>query len=110
MPSMADEEMGPLEAALREVGSQHEFSESDYPLMEMVLKYAKTIDQGGDLQKLGPGYLNGLEALLLSPRARAAAMRGAKTGGTTPGASKLDELRARRSRKSGAADLDAASS
>lgn len=107
---MAEQEMGPLESSLREVGRQHEFSEMDMPLIELTLTYACEIDDGGDLQKLGPALLNALEALHLSPRARAAAMRGAKTGGTTPGTSKLDELRARRARKNGAANLDAASS
>ena len=100
--------MGPLEASLREVGRQHEFSEMDLPLIELALSYAFAIDEGGDLQKLGPPLLGALEALHLSPRARAAAMKGAKTNAPVSSGNPLDELRDRRARKSRAAHLDAA--
>ena len=56
---------------------------------------------------LGPKLLAALDALLLSPRARAAAQKGMKQSGK-PGASRLDELRERRARKHGSPTGDAA--
>lgn len=78
----------------------------DRAAADLALVYAAEIDAGGDLAKLGPALLATLEALQMSPRARALARtRGARGGAT--GKSQLDELRRRRDRKSGAADLDA---
>ena len=57
-------------------------------------RYAAAVDAGGDLEKLGPQLLAVLESLLMTPRARAAAVKGAT--GATIAASPLDELRARR--------------
>jgi hypothetical protein len=65
--------------------------------------YARQIDEDGDLTKLGPALLAALEALHLSPRARAAAQKGLKSGAGKPAAGKLDELRRRRERKNPAA-------
>jgi hypothetical protein len=59
---------------------------------------AAELDDGGDVEKLAPKLQAVLETLLLTPRARAAV-----TTGGTPGesiTSPLDELRARRRRRS----------
>jgi hypothetical protein len=78
----------------------------DQSAADLALTYAGDIDAGGDLTKLGPALLTALEALHMSPRARAAAKK-AVDNGDKP-ASRLDQLAARRSRKSRTADLDAA--
>lgn len=70
-------------------------------------RYADEIDQGGaDLAKIGPPLLAALEALQMSPRARAVAARGVKPDEPAK-PSPLDELRERRARKSHPPDLDA---
>jgi hypothetical protein len=53
----------------------------DSAVADLALKYAEQIDMGGDLSKLGPPLLAALEALRMSPRARAAAMKGDKPRG-----------------------------
>lgn len=73
-------------------------AEKDSATAALALTYARGIDDGGDLTKLGPSLLGALEALLLSPRARAAAQKGLKNS-AQPASSKLDELRERRTRK-----------
>jgi hypothetical protein len=69
----------------------------DQAAAELALQYAREIDLGGDLAKLGPALLSCLTALGLTPAARAAALKGAG-GDSTPAepANPLDELRARR--------------
>lgn len=81
----------------------------DKAAAELALTYAREIDLGGDLAKLGPALLACLAALLLTPAARAAAKKGAGGDSNKP-ANRLDELRAKRARKARAADLDAATS
>lgn len=81
---------------------------TDQAAAELALTYAREIDLGGDLAKLGPALLACLSALLLTPAARAAAMKGGQGADAKPG-SRLDELRERRARKGRTADLDAAS-
>jgi hypothetical protein len=78
----------------------------DKAAAELALTYARDIDAGGDLAKLGPALLACLTALLLTPAARAAAMKGVPSANKP--ASRLDELRERRARKGRAADLDPA--
>ena len=73
----------------------------DMPLASLALVYADDIDNGGDLTKLGPSLLSALEALQLSPRARALAKKGV-TDAKQPPANAIDELRARRLGKGGA--------
>lgn len=81
----------------------------DKAAVELALTYAREIDLGGDLSKLGPALLACLTSLLLTPHARAQAMKGVQGASDKP-ASRIDEVRERRARKSRAADLDAATS
>lgn len=85
-------------------------AEQDLAVAALALQYASEIDSGeADLAKIGPPLLAALEALQMSPRARAIARKGgAQPNGA--GTGKLDELRARRARKDGTASVDAASS
>jgi hypothetical protein len=79
--------------------------DEDAPTAQLALTYARTIDAHLELlPDLGPKLLATLEALLLTPKAKAAAMRGVKDAQRPK--SPLDELRARRARKSATADLD----
>lgn len=82
--------------------------DEDEAAKALAMRYAKAIDEGGDLSKLGPAFLACLESLGLSPRARAALKKG--TENVHPNGSKLDELRARRNRKSRAETVDATAS
>jgi hypothetical protein len=75
----------------------------DRATADLALVYAREIDDGGDLAKLGPALLSALEALQLSPRARKAV----KTD-DRPAGNPLDQLAAARARKSGTSNLDAA--
>jgi hypothetical protein len=75
----------------------------DRATADLALVYAREIDEGGDLTKLGPALLAALEALQLSPRARKAVKIDDK-----PAVNPLDQLAAARARKGGAASLDAA--
>jgi hypothetical protein len=78
----------------------------DAAVAALALTYARRIDEGEDLTKLGPSLLGALEALQMSPRARAAAQKGMTNGRPTD--SRLDELRKRRARKHAAEAGDAA--
>lgn len=78
----------------------------DKAVADLALTYATQVDEGGPLEKLGPPLLAALEALGMSPRARAAATRGGKPDDAER-KSPLDELRERRARKNGAPALDA---
>ena len=68
--------------------------DADQGTAALALTYARTIDSGGDLDRLGPQLLTVLDALLLTPKARAAVMKGGKPDALK---SPLDALRARRS-------------
>lgn len=81
---------------------------SNEPAAELAMTYARKIESDGDLDRLGPQLLVVLESLLLTPRARAAAMKAVNNDRPT---SPLDELRARRAaRQRGTEDLHAATS
>jgi hypothetical protein len=70
--------------------------------VELALSYAREIDEGGELFRLGPPLLAALGALLLTPAARAAALRTGKRpddAGTSP----LDELRRKRAERAAGA-------
>lgn len=86
--------------------AERETDPQDQAGAELALTYARDVDGGGDLTKIGPALLACLTALLLTPAARASAMKGG-TGATqpTPGR-RLDEIAERRARKGRAADLD----
>lgn len=79
-------------------------SNRDRATAALALTYATEIDAGADLAKLGPALLSALEALQMSPRARASVK---KVVTDDKPASRLDELRDRRARKGRAPDLDA---
>lgn|SRR3982750_2518329 len=85
---------------------QTPLTEKDAGLSELALTYAQAIDDGADLSKLGPALLATLEALLMSPRARAAAKKAVTDD--KPIANPIDQLANRRAGKSAAAAMDAA--
>lgn len=74
----------------------------DRATRDLALTYARAIDGGGDLTKLGPALLAALEALNLSPRSRKAVTPIAGQPRTNP----LDALAERRARKGRAAPVD----
>lgn len=82
-------------------------SARDRGAANLALTYATQIDDGGDLAKLGPALLASLEALLLSPRARAAVKA---VSDDKPAANPLDQLAGRRARRGRTEDLDAPAS
>jgi len=79
----------------------------DEAVAALALAYAAEIDAGeeGILDKLGPKLLASLEALQMSPRARAIAKRGAAADAPAR-KSRMDELRERRARKNGTQAVD----
>lgn len=78
----------------------------DRAVRDLALQYARAIDGGGDLTKLGPALLAALEALQLSPRARKAVTPVAGQLRSNP----LDQLAAARARKSAAPAVDTGAS
>lgn len=72
----------------------------DRAAAELARTYAHDIDSGGDLAKLGPALLATLEALHMTPRARAAVRKAAEVTGAKP-ANPLDELKQRRQQRAG---------
>lgn len=77
----------------------------DFAAVELARRLAAEIDAGGELHKLAPQLTTILEALLMTPRARAAVVR----KGAVKDASRdaLDEIRERRrARQHGAAAVD----
>lgn len=93
--------MGALEDSVRR--SAAKIVIRDQAVRDLALTYARALDNGGDLTKIGPALLAALEALQLSPRARKAVTPVAGQPRTNP----LDELAAARARKGAAPDLDA---
>lgn len=69
----------------------------DHAAAELAMVYALRIDDGEPVEKLGPPLLAALEALGMTPRARAALVR--KGESDVPQRSPLDELRARREQR-----------
>lgn len=88
-----------LEREVRKALADLSIKPADGAAVELALTYAREIDAGGDLAKLGPALLATLTALRMTPAARAAAVKGGQDAG--PPASPLDELRARRAKRSG---------
>lgn len=72
----------------------------DNAAAELALTYADQIDEGGDIGRLGPPLLAALEALGMTPRARAALIKKGEADGPRQ-RSPLDELRERRERRTG---------
>lgn len=86
---------------------EHAARSQDFAMPDEWETITAALAQHSVASDLGPKLLAALDALLLSPRARAAAQKGMKQSGK-PGASRLDELRERRARKHGAPAGDAA--
>jgi len=84
---------GQLETAVRAALDAHHAQPADAGTVELALTYARGVDLGDDLAKLGPPLLATLSALGMTPAARAAL---AKRGADDPAGNPLDELRARR--------------
>ena len=92
-----------VEKALRATGDEPR----DAATRALALHYAAEIDSGAaDLADHGPKLLAALDALLLTPRARAAATKRAP-GREGSGRNPLDELRAARERRATAMDATA---
>ncbi len=70
----------------------------DDPELEPLVKLLERLDGATTLQALGTGYRQALVELGLTPKARAALMKGQPTPATAKG-SALDELRAQRERR-----------
>jgi hypothetical protein len=68
--------------------------ERDAGAVQLAITYAQRIDAFEPMEKLGPALLQCLESLLMTPRARAAVVKGVADDAkpTSP----LDELRRRR--------------
>ena len=90
--------MNGLERVVRDALSANEISAVDKATAELALTYARYIDAGDELSKLGPALLSCLAALGMTPAARAALVKGG-TGASV--ASPLDELKARRAARVG---------
>jgi hypothetical protein len=90
---------GPLESAVQRALAVVPTTDADRGTTELAVTYARSIDDGGDLAKLGPPLLAALAALGMTPVARAALVKGGTRAG--PVASPLDELRARRVARAG---------
>jgi hypothetical protein len=86
-----------LATAVRRALADLDLPATDRAAAELAMTYARAVDSDGDLSKLGPPLLATLEALGMTPRARAAVKKVAEvtTDAQRP-ASPLDELRARR--------------
>jgi len=97
---------GDLETAVRAALDAHHTQPADAGAVELALTYARGVDLGDDLAKLGPPLLATLSALGMTPVARAALAKGASGETAT---NPLDELRARRAaRADRAAAVDTA--
>jgi hypothetical protein len=92
--------MGTLEDSVRKAAGTP--VARDAATRDLALTYARAIDNGGDLTKLGPALLSTLEALQLSPRARKAVTPIAGQPKLNP----LDEIAERRRRKRDAPAVD----
>lgn len=100
-------------AVQRAIKAHQTATPADAGVAALALAYASVIDDDGqDIQKIGPLLLVALEALLMSPRARAAVMRGAPSAVIVD--APIDEIRRRRAQRRArldqAADLDTTSS
>lgn len=93
--------MGALEDSVRRSASK--IVVRDQAVRDLALTYARALDNGGDLTKIGPALLAALEALQLSPRARKAVTPIAGQPKSNP----IDQLAERRAGKSRAAAVDA---
>lgn len=84
----------PLAESITKAVAGLELTAADQGAAALAVRYAQELDAGGELDKVGPLLLAVLESLLMTPRSRAAAVKGGT--GVSPPRSPLDELRARR--------------
>ncbi|HEX5120354.1 MAG TPA: hypothetical protein VFW65_34665 [Pseudonocardiaceae bacterium] len=98
---------GPLQRAVTSAARQANLGGRDRAALALAKRYAADLDNGGDLDKLGPRLLAVLDALVLTPKALAAITKGVT--GDKPTADPVDELRSRRAaRQHGPASVDQA--
>lgn len=71
----------------------------DGAAIELARVYAREIDGGGELARVGPLLLAVLAALLLTPQARAVAFRNGKAPDDGTRKNPVDELRRKRDRR-----------
>lgn len=95
---------GNVELSVRESFAELPSAKVNSGVFALAVATAQAIDSGGPAEKLAPILLSILESMLLTPRARAAAVKGAN-GAAIPAApaqpsNPLDELRARRAKRS----------
>lgn len=80
----------------------------DSAAIALAFTYARALDEGEELARIGPAFLATLESLLLTPRSRAAVLQ--KGVNHVPG-SALDQLRSKRAeRLNRSASVDAPAS
>lgn len=96
---MAKTLAGALTRALKSVS----LTENDRAAVRLAYKYAREIDAGEPLSRLGPAYLSVLESLGLTPRARAA-LTGRGDDKNGKGHNPLDELRQKRDERASRAN------
>ncbi len=94
-----------LSQVVQEALNAQPVEDRDAATAELALTYARDIDAGGDLAKLGPALLACLESLGMSPRARKAVKASEQ-----PAANPLDQLAAARARRGRPQAVDAATS
>lgn len=99
---------GPMETATLRALAEARLGPVDLAAAGLALTVARDVDLGADLAKIGPVLLRVLDALQMTPKARAQAQRGGAPGEPAASRSPLDELRERRARKHSAADMDSA--
>lgn len=98
-PSLTDVIGNAIKFAMQQEGGKPQ----DLGAARLAVEYAKQIESGGQIEKIGPALLNALEALHMTPRSRATGPKG-KVTTSEPApqpASKLDELRVRRAQRTG---------
>lgn len=96
---------GSLEQAVRSSLTAKPPAASDRAVAELALRVAQAIDSDGADPKLAAALLAALEALQMSPRARAAAHRG-EVKDVPAVANQLDQLAAKRARRRRTAPVD----
>jgi len=88
-----------LTAAVVDALAAVEVAPRDEAAAQLAIELAKRLDAGGDAERLAPPLLATLEALQLTPRARARLAKGAAN--ERPPQSPLDEIRQRRLQRGG---------
>ena len=99
MADMDDHHPDAVTTALASALSSATLTAADGAARTLAETYARNIDAGGDLSKLGPGFLATLAALGMTPAARAALAK--KAAPHDHGHDQLGKLRARNAARSG---------